>query len=331
MKKPLTLMTALIGCFAALGQHPTDRAITSRLEIYNVVSRTRTILKEYPYLIEAPNWTRDGKALVYNSGGKIFRVEIADPATDTQIPTGEVEQCNNDHVLSADGKGLAISSSSKDNWQSKIYVLPPAGGEPRLVTPIGPSYLHGWSPDGSTLAYCADRGGNFDVYTTPADGTGTEVRLTDAEGLDDGPEYSPDGQHIWFNSNRSGLMQVWRMKADGSEQTQITLDETRNSWFPHISPDGQSVVFIAYAKGDVAPGDHPAGKSVELRLMSLEECGSCDPNGDCPCYESCKCGQWNEPETIAKLFGGQGTINVNSWSPDSRRFAFVSYEYSPKE
>ncbi len=320
-------MTVLVYSAAAFGQHPTDRAITSRLEIYDVETGTRTLFKEYPYLIEAPNWTMDGKALVYNSEGKIFRVDIADPADDVQIPTGGIERCNNDHVLSVDGTGLAISSSARDGdrWVSKIYVLPLEGGTPRLVTPSGPSYLHGWSPDGSTLAYCAERGGNYDVWVIAADGSTPEVRLTDAEGLDDGPEYSFDGRHIWFNSTRSGLMQVWRMRADGSEQTQITSDETRNSWFPHPSPDGSRVAFIAYAKGDVAPGDHPAGKNVELRVMSLEECGDCGEG--CECGEDCSCGQWGEPRTVVKLFGGQGTINVNSWAPDSRRFAFVSYEY----
>lgn len=168
---------------------------------------------------------------------------------------------------------------------------------------MAPTYLHGWSPDGKELAYCAERNGNYDVYTIPAEG-GEETRLTTAEGLDDGPEYSPCGQYIWFNSVRTGLMQVWRMKADGSEQTQMTFDETRNSWFPHISPDGKSVVFITYYKGDLEPGEHLANKNVELRLMPA--------NG-------------GEPKTLLKLFGGQGTINVNSWAPDSKRIAFVSY------
>ncbi|MDR2890495.1 MAG: transporter, partial [Alistipes sp.] len=236
-----------------------------------------------------------------------FRVAVADPTLDEQIPTGDVVQCNNDHVLSFDGRSLAVSSGAEGDWRSKIYVLPLEGGEPRLVTPNGPSYLHGWSPDGSTLAYCAERGDNYDVWAIPADGSGREVRLTSAEGLDDGPEYSPCGQYIWFNSVRSGLMQVWRMRADGSEQTQITFDEARNSWFPHISPDGERVVYIAYRRGDVEPGDHPAGYNVELRLISARQGG--------------------EPRTVVELFGGQGTINVNSWAPDSRRFAFVSYEY----
>ena len=291
--------------------------ITSRLEIYDIGSATRTVVKEYPYLIEAPNWTMDGRALIYNSDGKIYRVEVDAPENDVQIPTGGVEHCNNDHVLSFDGTGLAISSGSADDWRSKIYVLPIDGGEPRLVTPNGPSYLHGWSPDGKTLAYCADRGGNFDVWAIPADGSGEEYRLTDAEGLDDGPEYSPCGEYIWFNSVRTGLMQVWRMRSDGSEQTQMTLDGERNSWFPHPSPDGKSVAFIAYAAGDVAPGDHPPGKNVELRLMSVSGSDDGTEGGSV----------WSEPRTIVKLFGGQGTINVNSWAPDSRRFAFVSYEY----
>ena len=182
--------------------------------------------------------------------------------------------------------------------------MPLAGTDaPRLITPLAPSYLHGWSPDGKQLAYCAARKGNFDVYVIPAEG-GEEVRLTTAEGLDDGPEYSPCGQYIWFNSVRSGLMQVWRMKADGSEQTQMTFDETRNSWFPHVSPDGKQVVFITYKKGDLKPDEHLANKHVELRIMPAEG---------------------GEPRTLVSLFGGQGTINVNSWAPDSRRIAFVSY------
>lgn len=171
-----------------------------------------------------------------------------------------------------------------------------------LVTPNAPSYLHGWSPNGAELAYCAERNGQYDIYTIPVDG-GVEVQLTDSPGLDDGPEYSPDGGHIWFNSVRTGLMQIWRMNADGTEQTQMTFDES-NNWFPHVSPDGQTIAYLSYRKGDVDPGDHPANKDVEIRLMA-------STGGD---YR-----------TLVQLFGGQGTINVNSWSPDSKRLAFVSY------
>lgn len=280
-----------------------ENKTVSRLEIYDLETGQRAILKEYPYLIEAPNWTIDGKDLIYNSKGKLYKINVKNPQSDIEIPTGFANRCNNDHVLSADGKGIAISHGTKEDGKSRIYTLPMAGGTPTLITPMAPSYLHGWSPDGKTLAYCADRNGNYDVYTIPAEG-GEETRLTDATGLDDGPEYSPCGKYIWFNSVRSGLMQAWRMKADGTEQTQMTFDEDRNTWFPHISPDGKQVVLICYKAGDVAPGDHPPGKHVELRLMSAKG---------------------GEAKTVVQLFGGQGTINVNSWSPDSKRFAFVSY------
>jgi Tol biopolymer transport system component len=340
--KTITLLAALSLIPAAAAAQ--ERTITSRLEIYDVETATRTVLKEYPYSIEAPNWTVDGKALIYNSRGLIYRVDVAAPERDVQIPTGSITGSNNDHMLSADGRGLAISASSAERRGSYIYVLPIEGGEPRLVTPLGPSYLHGWSPDGKWLSYCAERGGNYDVWAIPADGSGPEVRLTVSEGLDDGPEYSPDGRHIWFNSVRSGRMQVWRMGADGSDQRQMTFDEERNSWFPHVSPDGRRVVFIAYDAAEVAPGDHPGGKNVELRLMTaLDGCFNGKVNGKCGCNDdgncngdgnfngkgSCCCrDKWSEPETVVKLFGGQGTINVHSWSPDSRRFAFVSYVWN---
>ena len=292
----------LISFCMMTGLSAQDKTI-SKLEIYDLETGQRKVLKEYSYLVEAPNWTMDGKYLVYNSGGKIYRIEIQNPASDVEIPTGFAMRCNNDHVLSATGDRIAVSHHTAEDNQSRIYILPLAGGQPVLITPVAPCYLHGWSPDEKTLAYCANRNENYDVYTIPAAG-GVETRLTTAEGFDDGPEFSPCGKYIWFNSVRTGLMQVWRMNTDGTEQTQMTFDTDRNAWFPHISPDGKKVVYIAYKAGDVAPGDHPPGKHVELRLMAAD-------GGDA--------------KTLVDLFGGQGTINVNSWSPNSKQFAFVSY------
>lgn len=301
MKRILSSMISLL--FLSVVTQAQQTAVTSILETLDVATGQRTVVKEFPYLIEAPNWTTDGEWLIYNSGGKLYKLSPNAPAEPEVINSGFATRCNNDHVLSADGKQIAISNGTKEDGKSRIYTFPMEGGTPRLITPMAPSYLHGWSPDGGQLAYCADRKDNYDVYVIPVEG-GEEVRLTTAEGLDDGPEYSPCGQYIWFNSVRSGLMQVWRMKANGTEQTQMTTDETRNSWFPHISPDGKQVIFITYRKGDLEPGQHLANKNVELRLMPATG---------------------GEPRTLVKLFGGQGTINVNSWAPDSKRIAFVSY------
>ena len=275
----------------------------SVLEIYDMETGVRTTAAEFDVLIEAPNWTPDGKSLIFNGGGRIHRFDLDTGAVET-IDTGFACHCNNDHVLSADGTMLAVSHHSREDGQSRIYTLPVTGGEPRLITPLAPSYLHGWSPDGQTLAYCAERGGEYDVYTIPACG-GVETRLTDAPGLNDGPEFDSAGEYIWFNSVRSGLMQAWRMKADGSEQTQMTFDPEWNTWFPHISPDRAQVVMLCYKKGDLEPWEHLPHKFVELRAMNAD--GS-------------------NLRTLVRLFGGQGTINVNSWSPDSRKFAFVSYK-----
>lgn len=276
-------------------------AVISTLETVEAATGKRTVLAEFDYLIEAPNWTNDGKRLIYNSRGRLYSFDIATREI-TVIDTDFAVSCNNDHVLSPDNSHIAVSHHTQEDGRSRIYVLPLSGGHPVLITPMGPSYLHGWSPDGATLAYCAQRNGQYDIYTIPAAG-GVETQLTDTPGLDDGPEYSPDGKHIWFNSVRTGLMQVWRMNADGSEQTQMTFDEC-NNWFPHVSPDGETVAFLAYRKGEVSPGDHPANKNVEIRLMSSAG---------------------GPTRKLVELFGGQGTINVNSWSPDSMHLAFVSY------
>ncbi|MCC2686007.1 MAG: hypothetical protein K0R75_2906 [Paenibacillaceae bacterium] len=263
----------------------------------------RTQLARFDGLIEAPNWTSDGKRLIYNRSGRLYSFDLVSRES-APIDTGFATRCNNDHVLSPDNSLIGISHKSEEDGLPRVYTVPIDGGKPTLLTPLGPSYLHGWSPDGRELAYCARRkhSGQFDIYTIPADG-GVERQLTDCPGKDDGPEYSPDGKYIWFNSERSGTMQIWRMRADGGEQTQMTFEES-NNWFPHVSPDGHLVAYIAYRLGDVAPGDHPANKHVEIRLMSSKEGAS---------------------RTLVRLFGGQGTINVNSWAPDSVRLSFVSY------
>lgn len=300
-----------IGVFVlmgALGVYAQNSAqVTSYLEIYDLETREHHVIKEFPFLIEAPNWTPDGEWLVVNRGGKIYKV-APDGSTDLiEINTGAITQCNNDHVISADGKWLSISSNDPNarGYSSYVYILPFEGGEPRKITPEGPSYLHGISPNGKEIAYCAFRGPNSeqDIYVMPVKG-GKEVRLTDAPGLDDGPEYSPNGKQIWFNSVRTGRMQVWRMDKNGKNQTQMTFDEDMNSWFPHISPDGEKVVYIAYHDYEIDPGDHIANLNVQLRMIPAAG---------------------GEPEVLTELFGGQGTINVNSWSPDSKKFAYVSY------
>ena len=307
MKNKVLVCLALLSGLAvqALAQHPNPTI--SYLEIYDVESRTHRVIKEFPFVVEAPNWTPDGKWLVVNRGGKLYKI-APDGSTDLQeINTGSIVGCNNDHVITVDGKWIGISSNDPANRQysSYVYIVPFEGGEPRKLTPLGPSYLHGISPDGKTVAYCAFRGPGQeqDVWVMPVKG-GKETRLTDAPGLDDGPEYSRDGKYIWFNSVRTGRMQAWRMKANGKEQTQMTFDEDMNSWFPHISPDGKKVVYIAYHDYEVDPGSHIADLNVQLRMIPATG---------------------GEPEVLVEFFGGQGSINVNSWSPDSKQFAYISY------
>ena len=271
--------------------------IESLLEIMQLSSGKRRVIFRTEGRIEAPNWSRDGKCLFYNSEGRIYTVPTTG-GRPSLLETGTASNCNNDHGLSPDGKWLAVSHSPAD--ESLVYVLPASGGTPRLVTERGPSYWHGWSPDGKTLAYCARRDGTFDIYTIPVQG-GEEKRLTNTPELDDGPDYSPDGETIYFNSERTGQMRIWQMKWDGSNQEQVTFDEAYADWFPHPSPDGKYLVFLSY---DRSVKGHPPNKDVALRLKDLN-------NG--------------EFRVVAELFGGQGTINVPSWSPDSTEFAFVSY------
>lgn len=279
---------------------PYEDYLGSNLEILDVERGHRRIVHTSSESLQAPNWTPDGQTLIYNSNGLLYRFDL-DQRTAEVLNTGFADANNNDHVLSFDGTRLGISHHAEDHdGNSIIYTLPVTGGTPTKVTSKGPSYLHGWSPDGNWLTYTGARDGVYDIYKIPAAG-GDEIRLTRAEGLDDGSEYSPDGAYIYFNSERTGSMEIWRMKPDGSEPEQLT-DDRFNNWFPHIAPDGEKIVFLSYLP-DVAPGDHPFYQEVYLRMMPVDG---------------------GTPEVIAYVYGGQGTINVPSWSPDSKNVAFIS-------
>ncbi len=282
-----------------------DGILGSKMEIMNVFDGKRKIIYEDKGRFEAPNWMPDGKSLLFNQGGNIYTIPLTGGTT-TLINTGVAKRNNNDHVISFDGKMLGISShrDGMTGGGSTIYYLPLSGGEPKIITDSTPSYLHGWSKDGSEVIYTAQRISKqptYNIYKKKING-GAEVQLTHlTKGLADGPECSPDGKYIYYNCTLSGTMQLWRMKMDGSEQTQLTFDEY-NNWFAHISPDNKWIAFVSFPNS-IDATDHPFYKRILLRLMPVDG---------------------GAPKVIAYLYGGQGTINTPSWSPDSKQIAFVS-------
>lgn len=278
--------------------------MVSTLETYDILTGERQIIRTEDAHFEAPNWSPDGAYFLINQDGGIFRV-FPDGRKE-RLNTGFADRCNNDHGISPDGSTLALSHNlegGSEGWlTSCIFTVPIDGGIPVRVTEKTPSFWHGWSPDGETLVYTARRDGVFNIYAIPAAG-GVEVALTDSDVLDDGPEYSPDGRYIYYNSIQSGSMEIWRMAPDGSQKEQLT-DDSYSNWFAHPSPDGRYFVFISYLEDQGSA--HPPMKEVALRLYNTHD-GSI--------------------RTLHQFTGGQGSLNVPSWSPDSRKFAFVSYSY----
>ena len=310
----LTLFFA-VSCFGqvpAAKPKPAPVRYRSRISVYDVKAKSVQVVYTAETSFEAPNWSRDGKFLLVNSGGSLYRLPLntsGAPALE-KIDVGEGYSCNNDHDISKDGKRIAFSASTPAARTSQVFVANIDGSGVRQITPKGPSYFHGWSPDGLWLTFVANRGVSYDVYRVLSAG-GEEQQLTSDPAYDDGSEYSPDGKWIYFNSNRGGGWNIWRLPPDGAgpkdaKAEQVTSDE-QEDWFPHVAPNGKSIVFLSFPPGTA---NHGGRMNIQLRMISA-------PGGK---VKPAKI------ETLLKIFGGQGTINVNSWSPDSKKFAFVSYE-----
>ena len=302
MKTAYLLLITFTICTVALAQN--NKQIESQLVILNIKTGEENIILHEKRHFEAPNWSRDGRYLIINSNGLLEKISLKGEKIGT-IDTKFANNCNNDHGISFDGKWLIISNNNPSiqapGGSSQIYILPIDGGEPRLITKNYPSYWHGISPDNEWIVYCALRNNEWDVYKANII-TGEETRLTHADGLDDGPEYSYDGEWIYFNSHRTGRMHIYRMRPNGSDQTQMTFDNYDN-WFPHPSPDNKSVVYISYIENQ--NGDHPFGKNVLIRQLDVET---------------------GKTKSLTPIFyGGQGTLNVHSWSPDGEHIAYVKY------
>ncbi len=283
----------------------------SNVTVYDLTTKTAKVIYSADTTIEAPNWSPDGKYLLVNSKGKLWRLptDVSGSKQLEEINLNGLEKCNNDKSISPDGKLIALSSSGRAKG-SQVFTVIAEGGEPKMIVPETPSYFHAFSPDGAFLAFVAQRNGHFNLFRVPVGG-GEQERLTSKPSYDDGPDYSPDGKWIYFNSDRSGGWDIWRMPAAGAGERdhlaqQVTKDELED-WFPHCSPDGRWLLFLSFPKGTAGHNGH---SDVELRMIPL-------PGKNISGAQIL---------SVTKFFGGQGTINVNSWSPDSNKFAFVSYE-----
>ena len=299
----LMLFSSSFHCLLAQTQ-PAPVKVASSLQIVSVDGPPAAPVTVYKAQdrFEAPNWTRDGGSLIFDEGGKILRIGVSG-GTPQAIPIGAATRCNGSHGLSPDGTLLAITCAMPDVPGARVYVVPLAGGEPRVVTERESSYWHSWSPDGKTIVFTRPDHGGGNFHAIPVGG-GAETPLTSGTGMNDDPDFAPDGKFIYFNSDRAGGMQIFRVRPDGTGAEQVTFDD-RPNWSPHPSPDGKWIVFLSYEKGVTG---HPANKNVELRAMSLKD---------------------KKIKVLASFLGGSGSMNVPSWSPDSKRLAFVSYELLP--
>jgi TolB protein len=288
--------------------------LRSRIFIYDMHDSRSHLVYTDDSIWEAPNWSPDGKYLISNHNGGIYKLVLKQDGTATpeKLSIPAELSCNNDKALSPDGKKLAFSASSTTAKGSEVYLADSSGANAKQMTFESPSYFHGWSPDNKTLAFVAQRkgSGQYDIYGMPVTG-GSEVQLTSNIHQDDGPDYSPDGKWIYINSDRSGKQAVWRFPASGAgpndAKAQMVVSDMLEDWFPHVSPDGTKLVYIGYPSG--TPTHNPRDVHIALKLVAIN-------------HDKVATTQ----KLLVEAMGGQGSMNVNSWAPDSMRFAYVTYE-----
>jgi WD40-like Beta Propeller Repeat len=281
-------------------------AVKSSITVIGVDGTAKQVIHMSPRRFGAPNWSPNGTYLLLNAGGKLWRLSVSG-GEPKELPAELPGWVDINHGFSPDGKTMAVTAGGP------IFLLPVAGGAPRRVTDNAPSYFLGWSPNGRTLVYTANRGANYDIFAIDARG-GPERRLTTHPGFDDSPDYSPDGKWIYFNSDRVKGFDIWRMPAAGAgagdaKAERVTSDE-RDDWFPHTSPDGKSLIFLSYAAGTAG---HPSDHDVLIRRMPVPgtRVGSA------------------KIEDVVRFIGGHGSIGSRPFSPDGRRFAYISYQPPP--
>ena len=277
-----------------------------RTEIWigDVEGEARRVHVDDAVLFEAPNWAPDGDALLLNGDGLLWRLELDEGAAPQPVAIEDLPPINNDHVIDAE-RGLIYLSANDGH----IHVAPLTGGAATRVTSAEDRFhfLHGVSPDGATLAFVELTVGDWGagrLATIASSGGDTTYPDAGTRHLD-GPEYSPDGRLIYCNTEEyataPGHAQLARLPAGGGRFERLVTSDTVD-WFPHLSPDGSWATYITFPAGTEG---HPADLDVEVRLVRTAD--------------------WTEVVARFPLPGGQGTLNVNSWAPDSRRFAFVSY------
>jgi Tol biopolymer transport system component len=313
----LLLTAALSAQISPAHAQGSEPHLRSRVFIYDMHDSSSHLVYTADTIWEAPNWSPDGKYLIANSGGGIYKFVLKQDGTaePQRLALTDDYRCNNDKALSPDGQKLAFSASTAASKGSQVFLADADGNKVKLMASQSPSYFHGWSPDNKTLAFVAQRNGSgqYDIYAMPAAG-GPETQLTSNIHQDDGPDYSPDGKWIYINSDRSGKQAIWRFPATGAghndEKAQMVVNDALEDWFPHISPDGKKMVYIGYPAG--TPTHNPRTVHIELKLAEVNR------------------GKVSAPkQTLVEAIGGQGTMNVNSWAPDSMRFAYVTYEALP--
>jgi Tol biopolymer transport system component len=181
-----------------------------QIAIYDLVSRTLTGVSAGGGINQRPEWTADGRRVLYRSERQGASVIVAQPADGNAPAEPLLKNVTNvwEAALSADGRMLAYRTGTVGSsiiWLQALEgrdstARPRAIGD-RMSTSWGPRF----SPNGQWLAYSSNKGGSRQIFVESVDGSSGRIQISNEDGSD-APLWSPDGRRLFYVVNTERLV-----------------------------------------------------------------------------------------------------------------------------
>jgi Tol biopolymer transport system component len=239
-----------------------------------------------------------------------------------QLTTTPYNKC---HLRwSPDGQRLSFAGNGKLG-----YVAIQNGAITFLPIALRGDFYNSWSPDGSSIVFCASSAkGGYHIWTMPIVGGEPKQLTTQTSFM---PDWIPDGSGIVYVTNSSGNMDIWKINLENLKTIQLT-ENTSSDWHPSCSPNSRYVAFSSDRSGnsDIWMISSDGGVSEQLTDTKADEDHVCwSPDSKQIAFVSEQDMRWILcvkdliTQEILNLYESDSALAYLSWSPDGNTIAYT--------